>query len=153
MADPSTLREALLADALGEVGELLRRIEEVSPRVNDAIEALTLTDSRLRASLVAYEKRMAVITENAKTRTLQHLADRTNEATRLTIDQQTRAMADAARLALGTEIGGTIQRLQTVLKPLLEQAERSWERWLIYFAVACVSSSITWGVTFIVLAR
>ena len=153
MADPSTLREALLANALGEAAELLRQLEQVAPRVEDAIEALALTDSRLRDSLGAFEKRMAVITEVAKTRTLQHLVDRTNEATRQSVEQQTRAMADAARLAFGTEIGSSIQRLQTVLRPLIEQAEQGWERWLILVSVAVTSSAVTALVTAYWLGR
>jgi hypothetical protein len=153
MADPSTLREALLADALGEAAELMRRMEQVAPRVEDAVEALALADSGLRDSLAAFEGQMAAITENAKTRTLQHLAARTDEATRRTIEQQTRAMADAARLAFGTELGGGIQRLQTVLKPLVEQAGRGWERWLTYVVVAVASSAVTWVVTVSVLGR
>ena len=143
MADPSTLREALLADALGEAAELLRRVEQVAPRVEEAVEALSLADSGLRDNLAAFEGRMAAITENAKTKTLQHLAARTDEATRRTIEQQTRAMADAARLAFGAEIGRAVERLQAVLKPLVERAGRGWEQWLTHAAAAAVGATVT----------
>lgn len=143
MADPSTLREALLADALGEAAELMRRLEQVAPRVEEAVEALALADSGLRDNLAAFEGRMAAITEHAKAKTLQHLAARTDEATRRTIEQQTRAMADAARLAFGAEIGRAVERLQAVLKPLIERAGRGWEQLLTHAAAAAVGAAVT----------
>jgi hypothetical protein len=143
MADASTLREALLADALGEAAELMRRMEQVAARVEAAVEAMALADSALRDSLAAFEGRMAAITENAKAKTLQHLAARTDEATRRTIEQQSRAMADAARLAFGAEIGRAVDRLQAVLKPLVERVGRGWDQWLTHAAAAALGSAVT----------
>lgn len=88
-------------------------------------------------------RRMAAITEHAKAKTLQHLAARTDEATRRTIEQQTRAMADAARQAFGTEIGRTVERLHAVLKPLIERAGPRWEQWLTHAAAVAVGAAVT----------
>lgn len=107
----------------------------------------------LQDHVVGFERQMAAITENAKTQTIRHMAARTDEATRRSIEQQSRAMADAARVAFGAEFGATMQRLQTTLQPLHEQRERRWERWLIHAATASASAAATWAVVFYVWPR
>jgi hypothetical protein len=96
---------------------------------------------------------MAAITENAKTRTVQHLAARADEAARRSIDLQARAMADAARIAFGAELGATLQRLQTSIQPLVERPGRRWEPWLTHAAAAATASAATWTLAVMLWAR
>lgn len=144
MTPPTTAREALIAEAIGDVAKLLNRVEAVAPVLDDACEALLLASTTLREDLAGFERRMAAITENAKTQTAKHIAAQTDEAARRSIDQQSRAMADAARVAFGAELGATMQRLQTTLRPLLDRRERPWEGWLTHAAAAAAASVATW---------
>jgi hypothetical protein len=153
MADPTTLREALIVEALGEAAKLIRQVEALAPVLDASCQALWQADGSLRDSLAGFEGRMAAITENAKTRTVQHLAARVDEAARRSIEQQGRAMADAARVAFGAELGATMQRLQSALQPLIDRPERRWERWLTHAAAAATASAATWALAVLLGAR
>ena len=45
---------------------------------------------------------------------VKHILARTEEAARQSADLQSRAMADAARVAFGADLGATLQRLQSL---------------------------------------
>ena len=140
-------------DPLGEAAKLIRQVESLAPVLHESCQALLQADASLRDTLAAFEVRLATITENAKTRTVQHLAVRADEAARRTIEQQSRAMADAARVAFGAELGATMQRLQSALQPLIERPDRRWERWLTHAAAAATASAVTWTLAVIPWAR
>lgn len=153
MTDPATAREALIVEVIGDVAKLLREVEAVAPALDETCQALLLANASLRDELSGFERRMAAITENAKTVTAKHLAARTDEAARRSIDQQSRAMADAARVAFGVELGATMQRLQASLHPLTERRGRRWEACLTHAAAAAVASSATWVLALHVMPR
>jgi hypothetical protein len=144
MMTPTTAREALIVEAIGDAAKLIRQVEALAPMLNESCQALLQADDSLRNALAGMEGRMAAITENAKTRTVQYLATRINEAAGRSIETQSRAMADAARVAFGAELGATMQRLQTTLKPLIERRQRYWESWLTHLAAAATASAATW---------
>ena len=145
MNDPVAAREALMIEAIGEAASLIESVGELTPVLQEIGREIAQADASLRDNLAAFESRMAAITENAKTRTVQHLAARADEATRRSIDLQGRAMADAARVAFGAELGATMQRLQSALQPLIDRPERRWERWLTHAAAAATASALTWA--------
>ena len=153
MTAPTSAREALIVEAIGDVATLINRVDAAAPTINEASEALVLSSAALRNDLAGFERRMAAITENAKTETVKHLAARADEATRRSIDQQSRAMADAARVAFGAELGATMQRLQTSLQPLIERRHARWETWLTHTAVAVAASAATWLLALYVVPR
>ena len=153
MSNPATAREALLVEAIGDVAKLMHEVEALAPALNDMCAALRQANASLERELAGFEGRMAAITENAKTLTVRHIAARTDEAARRASDQQTRAMADAARIAFGAELGATMQRLQTMLRPLIERQRNRWDTWLTHAAAAGVASVATWVVAFCVGPR
>jgi hypothetical protein len=144
VSDPVAAREALMIEAIGEAGNLIESVRRLTPVLQDIGREITQADASLRENLAAFEGRMAAITENAKTRTVQHLALRADEATRRSIELQSRAMADAARVAFGAELGATLQRLQSTLQPLIERSQRPWEGWLTHLAAVAAASAATW---------
>lgn len=145
MSDPTTAREALIAEAIGDVARLLREVDLLIPKLDETCQAVRQADTSLRDELAAFERRMASITENAKAQTVRYLAARTDDAARRSIDQQSRAMTDAARVAFGAELGATVQRLQATLRPTIERRARRWEAWLTHAAAAAVASAVTWA--------
>lgn len=145
MSDPTTAREALIAAAIGDVAKLLDRIEAIVPALDGSCRALQRASTRLDEELGGFERRLAAMTERAKVHLVQHVAGRTDEAARRSIALQGQAMADAARVAFGAELGATMQRLQATLQPLIERRERAWEQWLTHAAAAAVASAATWG--------
>ena len=144
MKAPATAREALIVEVIGDVAALIDRVEAVAPAMDEASDALRRSSAALRDDLAGFEQRMAAISENAKTQTVKHLAARTDDAARRSIGLQSKAMADAARVAFGAELGATMQRLQTSLQPLIERRQAHWETWLTHTAVAFAASAATW---------
>ncbi|MCB2022176.1 MAG: hypothetical protein KDG44_15385, partial [Burkholderiaceae bacterium] len=134
MTKPSTAREALIVEAIGDVAKLLVRVEAMATAMQEAGGAFQQARLDLSEQVADFERRMKAMTEFAKTEVVKHLAARTEDATRRSIDQQTRAMADAARLAFGVEVGAVMQRLQATLQPLLEGRRRRGGSWLTHAA-------------------
>jgi cell division septum initiation protein DivIVA len=147
MSDPATAREALIAEAIGDVARLLDRVEAVVPALHEACRALEQARLELDEHLTAFERRLAATTQLAKNEVVRHIGARTDEAARRSIDLQSRAMADAARVAFGAELGATMQRLQALLQPLVERRRPRWEPWLTHAAAVAVASAATWAVT------
>jgi hypothetical protein len=143
MNHPTTAREALIVEAIGDAARLIRQVEALAPVLDETRQALLQASGHLHDTLAGLEGRMATITDNAKTRTVQHLAVRVDEAARRSIEQQSRAMADAARVAFGVEFGATMQRLQSALQPLIERRKRRWEQWLMHAATAAAACAAT----------
>jgi hypothetical protein len=143
VSDPVAAREALIIEAIGEAANLIDSVSALMPRLRDLGVEINQASAGLRDALAAFETRMTGITETAKTKTVMYLAARTEEATRRSINEQSRAMADAARVALGAELGATMQRLQAELQPVRRPARR-WESWWTHAATAAAASALTW---------
>jgi hypothetical protein len=143
MSHPGTAREALFVETLGELAALIERVEALTPAVTSACDALVQAQTGLRAELAGVEPRFATLAESAKAQTIKHIAARTDEAARRSIELQSRAMADAARVAFGAELGATVQRLHTLMQPLIEAHRRRGLGWLTHAVVAAAAATIT----------
>lgn len=147
MTHPSTTREALIVEALGEAEKLIRQVEALAPALDQSRQALADAHSGLAGQLAAFEAQVAALTEKAKVQAVKHILARTDEAARRSIELQSRAMSGAARVAFGAELGATMQRLQSATRPQVVRPGTRWEHWLTHAATAAVSSSCTWVVT------
>jgi hypothetical protein len=137
-----------MAEAIGELGKLLDRVEPLVTTLDASRLALNATGTELTKQVTAYETHMAVITENAKLLAVRHIARRTDEMTRGTVDTQIRAMEEAARTAFRNEVGPALQRVTLPLQDvaaLAGRGARPWEWWLTHAATAVVSSAISLG--------
>ncbi len=153
MSNPSTTREALIVEALGEAAKLIRQVEALAPAMDESRQALADAHSGLAGQLAAFETQVASLTEKAKIQAVKHILARTDEAARRSIESQGRAMADAARVAFGTELGASLQRLQSAIQPLIERQGRRWEQWLMQAAAAAMASAVTSMLAFTIWAR
>ena len=140
MNEPMGAREALLIDAIGEMVKLIDSVDRLTPELRQARSEIGRASEGLRGSLATFETQVLALCERAKVQAVKHILARTDEATRLSIEQQSRAMADAARVAFGADLGATLQRLQS----LLNQPGRRWEPWLTHAAAAATASAATW---------
>ena len=96
--------------------------------------------AQLADQLAAFDAHVTALAEKAKVQVVKHILARTDDAARQSIEQQSRAMADAARVAFGADLGATLQRLQA----LQNRPERRWEQWLTHAAAAATASAATW---------
>lgn len=147
MSESGTAREALIAEAIGDVGRLLARLETVAPSLDQARVTLLQVSTSLADQAMALDRRMATVAENAKTQAVQHIVRRTEEAARRALEAHTRAMAEAARQAFEAQAGATLRRLVAPLGQLSELAAHPWRRWLTHAATAASASAITWALT------
>lgn len=143
MNRPTTAREALIVEAIGDVSRLLDRIESLTPAMEGARQALVQAHAELGHRVLAFESRMSAITENAKTKAVEYIARRTDEVARRSIEDQTRSMTEAARALFNTEVGPTLHQLASSLQRLVDRVNRPWELWLTHAATAAVSSAVT----------
>jgi hypothetical protein len=146
VTQPSTAREALIVEALGDIAQLVDRVEALAPVINDAQRTVVQASDHLLHRVVAFEAHMATITENAKNKTVEHIARRTDQLARQSLAQQTQAMTESARAICNAEIGTTLQRLASSVHTLaerVERAERPWLSWLTHAATAAVSACAT----------
>lgn len=149
MMQPSTTREVLIVETLGEAAKLIRQVEALAPALDESRQALADAHSRLADQLAAFEAQILALSEKAKVQVVKHILVRSDEAARRSIELQSRAMADAARVALGAELGATLQRLQS----LQERPKRQWEDWLTHAAAAATASIATWMLTVMLWAQ
>ena len=148
MSDLVTAREELMAVAIGDLGTLLDRFEKLAPQLEASRMELLSTSTELAEKVEVYSKRMDEITENAKLQAVKHIARRADEMARRTVDTQTRAMEEAARVVFRNEIGPTLQRVTLPLQEvvaMVRKGARPWEGWLLHAATAVLSSAISWG--------
>lgn len=148
MNGTSSAREALIAEALGEIAELLDRVEAVAPALDTSRQALINASTDLAGQVTAFESRMTGIAETAKVQAVKHIARRTDEIARSSAEAQTRAMEEAARMLFRTELGPALQRVAMPLQHLAELAHRGahpWRHWLTHAATAVLASGLTWA--------
>ena len=140
MNEPVGAREALLIEAIGEMVNLIDSVDRLTPELREASQEIDRAREGLRSSLAAFETQVLALTEKAKVVAVKHILARTDEAARQSADLQSRAMADAARVAFGADLGATLQRLQS----LQSRPGPRWEPWLTHAAAAATASAATW---------
>lgn len=144
MNAPNDTREALIAEAIGDVGRMMRDLAVLASLMEESRAALLEAKDELHSSLAGVKGQVKAITDHAKTKAVEFIAARTGEATKQSIDQQSQAMADAARIAFGAEVGAMMQRWQAASRRLLdEQRARAWEAWLTHAAAAVLGAAAT----------
>jgi uncharacterized protein (DUF885 family) len=143
MADPSTLREALLAEALGETARLIRQVEALAPALDLSRQALADAHGGLADQLGQFESKLGALTEKAKVAAMTHIVARTNETAQRSMEAQRRAMADTAKDILKTELRPALDALAAQLQKLAQRADRPCDKWLTHAAAASLGSATT----------
>jgi hypothetical protein len=146
MNGPSTAREALIVEALGDVASLLDRIESLTASMEVGRLALVNASAELDGRLRAFETGTAALTQQVQARVIEHILKRTGKATTQSIEAQSRAMSSAARLAFSAQVDSNLTRLNNFLHEFLQRVDRPWDLWLTHAATAVVSAAITWWV-------
>lgn len=144
MNPPSTAREALIAEAIGEVAALLDRVEALMPALDASRQAAADAGAQLAAGLEALEGRMAAVTETARTQVVQHIVRRTEEAARRAQEIQSGAIAEAAREVFRGEVERSLQHLATSVQAASLRTPPAWEAWLTHATTAVLASAATW---------
>ncbi len=141
---PSTAREALIVEVIGDVAGLLDRVEALMPALDTSRQAASDAAAQLAAGLEALEGRMAAVTETARTQVVKHIVRRTEEAARRAQEIQSGAIAEAAREVFRGEVERSLQHLATAVQAASLRTPPAWEAWLTHAATAVMASAATW---------
>ncbi|MDY0743386.1 hypothetical protein SNE35_02670 [Paucibacter sp. R3-3] len=137
----------LILEALGDVGKLLDRVDEVKASLAASCEALSQASAALQAQSAAIDARITRLTDAATAHVVKHIAQQADKATRQSIDLHLRAMDEAAQALFTRNVGPAIHRLTQPLQRLYEvvkETSNPWNSWLTHAASAILAGTLTW---------
>lgn len=141
MNRPSTAREALIAELIGDVADLLTRIEALSSTMEQSREALTEAVDGVIASVGPLRAQVDALCERAKAKAVEHIVRRTHEAAVQSLRRHEEATTQAARAVLSQEIAPALQRLIVSLEHAVQRTHRTYAVWLAHAATAILSAA------------
>jgi hypothetical protein len=121
MNRPSTAKEALLAEALGEMASLVERVETLAPELEASRQALVLSHKELVNEVATFRTQMTQVIGFAKVQTAKQIGQFADEAAKRLIAIQTESMKSAGRELFRAEIDPVVRQ---VVQQLQELAER-----------------------------
>ena len=155
----TNLREALLADALGDLHKLLDRADKLVPAIDEACraledsrEALVITSRGMAAEGEAFKRQAFAEAEDTKKATLRYLGDNTKQLVAELVIRQTKAMGDTARSLVEKEVGPKLRDLAAMLEKQADRANDPWRDWLAH-AGTCVLSAVCVATVFLLSAH
>jgi len=143
MTSPSSAREALIVEALGDVARLLDRVEALTLSADSTRIALECASAQLTRDLASLGTDIQVIAHQAKVGVVEHVLKRVNKAAGDVMAAQAQAMASAARLAFSEQADSNLARLTKLLGQVPYRVDRPWETWMAHVATAVASSLVT----------
>jgi hypothetical protein len=144
----TTAREALVVEAMADMSALIDRLEALAALLDTRHRLLADASAELGRRVEGAEQHMAALTEHAKTQAVRHIARRTEEMAKASLDTQRRAMAEAAQDLFRAEVAPALQRVTAPLQRLEGLANRGahpWAHWLTHLATAATASAVAWA--------
>lgn len=152
MSTPSSAREALLVELMGEVATLLDRVDALIPALNDCCDAVSRATADMEAKAQQAQGRIVALADAANTHAIKHIARTTETTARSTLEAQTRAMQTAAQELFRTELAAALRQLSLAINR--QAALLSTKHpWWVHAATATCASLITSALTIYLLAR
>lgn len=142
MKPPTSAREALIAEALGDIAKLLARVDAVTPALHTACDTVEQASARMEARASQMDEKVRILTEVATEAAVKHIARKTEDRARSDAELQTRAMEAAARELFQRELTPALQRLSRIATHASIRA-----RWWTCIGIAAASSAVTFVVT------
>jgi hypothetical protein len=143
MNEIGTVKGTWFVEAMGEFSRMLDRVDALIVALAESTDAQNAAVDRMNERLAGFDSHMSAITEQAKTKTLNYIATKTDEVARRLIDRQRREMAEAARGVFGAELDAKLLRLQFSVNQLAKRMPPRWEPWLTHAAAFAVGSALT----------
>ena len=146
MSHPSTAREALIVEALGDIARLLDRVDALLPALDATQRNMAQVNADLAHRALAFEDRMATTLEQGKIKTVERIVRQVDQAARQSLAEQTLAMTASARSIFNAEMGSSLQNMTASWRALalrVEKLEGPWDRWLTHAATAGVATVCT----------
>lgn len=152
MSVPSSAREALIAETLGEMAAILERVEAVKPMLAEACAAVAQASASLAAQAAAMEARVTTVADVAAAHSVKHITRRADELLRASAEVETRSMEIAARKLFRDELAPVLQRLSRALASSEGPRNVLIRTAFSYGAAAIIASALTWSLALHVIA-
>jgi len=136
----TTAREALIAELIGDVADLLKRVESLTTTTDRAREEMREACWMLDSRLGPFRHYLAAEVEQTKNIAVKTFIGQTNQIAAAEQVRQTHAMTLAARAIVDKEVEPPLRRFAATLKGLVDKADRPWEAWLIHAATVVTSA-------------
>lgn len=153
MGAPRTTREALIAQMLGELDELLTRAERLPRSIAEAEARVAITAQVLNDAGDKYRVAVAAFTEEAKAALTEHAQHTMSQVVSDSVDEQ-RRIIQALHTALRLELAEQFADGRAALKPAPHQAcQKRRERLLEQLVTAMIASILTAAFVFVIVER
>jgi hypothetical protein len=149
MADPRSVREALVAELLGDVDVILTRFEALVPAVADAEKRVLDSVAVLEGAGDRYKMVVTAFSEQAKSELGEFLDRKTQQVTAQTLEEHRAAIQGAAREAFRSEASDKATALGIALGEAAREFRRSrWDRFMDHAFTALLASLVTSGLVY-----
>lgn len=143
----STAKEALFAEALGDMTSLIDRLEKLAPVLSAAEKELAQTGNSLVSEVSMFEFRMNGVSDRAAESCLKQIAHRATGVCVETLDQQILAMQSAARELFSKNFDPKVSQVVFQLERLAQLAQPRpdpWMPWLTHGFAFATGIVLTW---------
>jgi len=139
----TTAQEAILAELIGDVAQLLERVGSLMTHVDEATEAMRGAASLLDSRVEPFKRQLAAQVEQTKAIAIKAFIYQTNVIADLEQTKQREAMAEIARTILKNEVSVPLRDLAAWLRDLIDKANARWWFWFTHVATAVTSALST----------
>ena len=153
MGEPRTTREALIAQMLGELDQLLTRTETLPKTVADAEAKLASTVTVLNEAGDKYRMAVTAFTQEAREELTEYLERKASEVAAKTVEEQRAALQEAARAAFRFEATERAAQLGNSLTQAAKEFRRSMGSRLLEHGITAVLASTLTAVMVLLLLK
>lgn len=144
MNEPRGIREAFVAELAGELDDLLRRVEALTPAIVAAGDRLHGCAARVTSAIERHETAIATLNAQAMKSIGEFAVRRTNEAVVKNVEAQEALIQRAARRAFSVELVPNLQALNDIVsRTALQTKPSAWSTWIQHAATALLASTFT----------
>jgi hypothetical protein len=156
MNPASSAKEALIAEALGDLALLLDRLETVGPTVDASRAALLKSSEAIAKEIAEFAPDMRKFTHHAKLQTEKFVAHQLAQATTSAREAQLKLMEEAARELFKTKVDPVVRQVSAQLQHMAQLAQprkHPWMPWLTHISAFVTGAALTWLVVVAIWVR
>jgi uncharacterized protein (DUF3084 family) len=133
----------LIAEALGDLAQLLDRLEAVGPTLDASRQALLAASNALARQAPLLEDHHNAATQKATAAAVRHIERRTSEFTRTTIEAQRKVMETAAKDLFIEHLNPQLRLLVEPLREMRERLKHPAVSLLVYGTAVIMGAALT----------
>lgn len=142
MNSASTAREALIAEALGEVGALIDRLEALVPAVDGWGQTAWRAYENLIDRINRFDNQVQNTINEAESEALSRILRHAEHITRQSLETQAMAMKTTARELFRTEFDPATARVLSQMQELAQKRVSTRMVWIYCLAAFCAGADL-----------